>query len=145
MIQMSKLKCICLWGIFYSPLIFSACDLEMKNVSYFHQGKTQYKVSIKISQACAQDSFSKRTIQNVELSIHNQTKKISTIKYDEGFWMPGQKRFLLKRKEAIPEGCLKGNKTLQLNLKKNFFNSLEGLYLNLENGYSSGFKCKEMS
>ena len=40
--------------------------------------------------------------------------------FDEGYWLPGNSKFVLKRKEAFKAGCFKGTKKIQVDLTQNY-------------------------
>ena len=126
------------------PYVFSSCDFKMEKIQYFHQNNTAYKINLNISEVCSNNALQKRNMKQIEMNIFKNDRKVATFDFSDGLWMPTQSKFLLRRKNFFSDGCFKGFKNLTLNLKNNFLNSIDGLFLNLESGNSLKINCQEL-
>ena len=111
---------------------------------YFENGST-LKVSLAIKEACSNNSVNKRKLSNIQLRIHDKKNPPMVFECDEWYLLPGNSKFVLKRKEAFKAGCFKGTKKIQVDLTQNYLNSIDGLYLNLENKQTLKIECSELA
>ncbi len=102
-------------------------------------------MNLQIANVCSTNAVYKRKIEKIKLSIYKSNKKIATFNFNDGLWMPSQSKFFLRRELAFTNGCLKGSKAITLNLAKNFLNSTDGLYFNLNSGNKIKINCPELS
>jgi len=123
------------------PFAFSNCELQMRNIDYFHQSGSKYKIRLLIEEACSENIIYKRKIKNITLELFNEKHKIQTFFFNEGHWLPTHSRFHLKTNTSFMKGCFKGSKNITLNLQDNILNSTSGLYLNLKTGEHLKLNC----
>lgn len=140
------LKIIILSGIALScPLLYAKCQFQMKGVDLYFETGTPYKVSLSIKKACSNNTVNKRKLTNIVLRIHKDIKHSLEYKFDEGYWLPGNSKFVLKKADTFKKGCLKGVKKVQIDLNNYFINSTNGLYLNFKNKKTLKINCAELA
>ncbi len=140
----SKLYIIAIWATFSCPFAFSSCNLDMREVKYYFNNQSIYKVNINMAKVCSSNVIYKRKISNIEMNIYKNNKKLLSYTFDNGLWMPSQSKFFLKTKETLKSGCFKGTKALTLNLDSNIINSTKGHYFNLSSGKYLNINCSEL-
>jgi hypothetical protein len=123
---------------------FAVCEFKMKKIHYIPALQQQYQIKISIKEACAANEQYKRELSQVELTLYKNNKAIFSQTFDQGLWQPKSKKFFLKNNRKIASGCLKGSKSITINLKNYALNSLSGKYLNLFNGHQYGFSCPQI-
>lgn len=127
------------------PLSIASCEFNIKNIQYYHQSLTPYKINLNITDVCSSNIKKKRIIRNIEMNIYKDAKKISTLLFNQGLWMPSQKKFFLKFDKHKKSNCFKNASSLTINLKSNIINSTIGHFFNLENGNSLKIYCNELN
>lgn len=116
----------------------------MSNIQYFYEDDSLFKISMNIKEVCSANAIYKRSIKDIEMIIFSKNKKLISIHFDEGFWMPSQSKFFLRSNKTMVEGCFGGTNSLTVNLKTNVVNSIKGHYLNLESGKKHKMNCNSL-
>ena len=136
---------IVIWATFSCPFAIASCDLKMSGVKYFFNNGSLYKVNMNISELCSSNIIYKRNLKKVEVNIFKNNEKLLSYHFDKGLWMPSQSKFFFKFNEPLKNGCFKGAKSLTINLKSNFINSINGHYFNLSSGKSHNIDCNQLT
>lgn len=98
-----------------------------------------------IEEVCAGNAIYKRHLKDISLSIYFRDKKLVSIAFDKGSWLPSKAKFFLKSKKALAADCFAGTRSLTLNLKSNTIRSVNGHYLNLESGKRHKLDCPQLN
>lgn len=135
-----------IWATISCPLTFATtCDFKMTKLKFYYQGNAKYKVNLNIREACSVNAIYKRSVRDIELNIYSHHKKLITMFFDDGFWMPSQSKFLLKTKRPFTKGCFIDSDSIMINLKSNVINSFKGHYFNLNSGQKLKVNCQSLN
>lgn len=126
------------------PFLYADCQFHMGGIDLFYTNDNYCKVSFSIKDACSNNSVNKRKIKDIQLRIYNNNK-FTKYQFEEGYWLPGNSKFVLKRKMPFEDGCFKGSRKIQVDLSQNYLNSIDGLYLNLKSKKTLKIICPELS
>lgn len=138
----TKLFIILAGAVFYCSSVFSSnCDLALKQIQYFTSSSSEYKVQLEITNACAPDIYIKRELSDINLKIFKKEQLIASHYFRSGLWHPKSSKFFLRNTDPFKTGCLKGMRSVFIDIKKNFLTSRDGVFLNLENGENLNFDC----
>ncbi len=119
-----------------------SCEVKMQGVTFFDaQDGATYKLSLNIQEVCSSRLINRREIKNTQIDLYKNNKLIASEEFESGLWYSDSGRVLLENNKSKASKCFKNINSINLNLKKNTLNSLDGMYLNLKNGTSYNWKC----
>jgi hypothetical protein len=126
-----------LWG----SHSFAACEYKVDNSTYYFQGGAKYKISLKIDKVCSKNNIYKRELSGVTMKLFLKDTLVDELYFRRGFWQPDTQSFRLSKSVGSTSNCFKNLKSLNIDLKNQYINSLTGNYLNLSSGITSSQTC----
>lgn len=145
MIKKAVFKLFIIVGAISScPPSYAKCDFSINKANYFFDNGSPVSTKIKILKTCSNNSIYKRDIHKVEIDLYRGGEKFLSLDFDNGVWMPAQKKFFFKLKSPLTSGCFKGANNLTLNLKSGSLNSTNGHLFSLRTGATLKITCPEL-
>jgi hypothetical protein len=124
---------------------YASCDVHIKGVDYYYGTNDLYQINLKIDDICSKGYAFKRELSKIRLDLYRKNVKVFSKVFDRGLWMPSSSKFFLESNKVFTKGCLKGTKSITIDLTNKYLNSIVGLYLNFKTGETLNLKCDDIN